>query len=68
MSKKTIDTTSQMTGRMYSNRLSSATNSTCLGFSLLVYARQPLPTPEFPVRSSKKNRVCGFQYGKPHFA
>jgi hypothetical protein len=30
-------------------------------FSLLVYARQALPTPEFPVRSSKKNRVCGFQ-------
>src|SRR6202142_303822 len=30
MSKKTIDTTSQMTGRIYSNRLSSATNSTSL--------------------------------------
>jgi hypothetical protein len=27
MSKKTIDTTSQMTGRIYNNRLNSATNS-----------------------------------------
>jgi hypothetical protein len=31
-----------------------------------VYREQLIPTPEFPVRSSKKSRVCGFQLGKPH--